>query len=251
MSQMQYTDLWPAIQADILGVLKADAFIGARPGIAVEPGDIQSVIDMKITKMIGQGSDNKVGAGFLVLPIERAEDEDISSPLSPLKLTITIDFVENVTLNQSDSGTQKPIRIYAARAARLLKLYTPVGFTQSLVAQNPVISEFTDDKNKALRVGRIEFLAREADGIPLVRLNRPNIQVSGSALPYVVTVSQPVADRVYYTLDGSHPYDGNPQAILYSGPVTVTDGGMFRARAFGPAGDFNTIGSDTAAVTLS
>jgi|GEM_PF-5830187 len=244
---MQYTDLWPLLQKDILGVLQADEFIGARPGVLVEPGDIESVINSKLTKTIGQGSDGKSGVGYLVLPIERAEDEDSSNPFSPLKLTLTIQFVENVTLNQSATGTQIPIRIYAARAQKILKLYTPVYLTQSLVAQSPVISEFTDNTNKALRVGQIEFTAREADGTPLVRLPRPQIAAAGSAYPYTVTVTAPNATSVYYTTDGSHPYAANPQAKLYTGPVQVTAPGFFRVRAFGPDGDFNTIPSDTAA----
>ena len=71
--------------------------------------------------------------------------------------------------------------------------------------------------------------------------------VAGSAYPYTVTVVQSQADSIYYTTDGSHPYAGNPQAKLYSAPVTVTEACLFRARAFGVDGDFNTIASDTAA----
>ncbi len=235
------------IQADIFGVLAADEFIGARPGVLVEPGDIESVINTKITKTIGKGSDDKTGVGYLVLPIERAEDEDPSNPLAPLKLTLTIQFVENVTINQSASGTQIPIRIYAARAQKILKLYTPVCLTQSLVSQSPVISEFTDNTNKALRCGQIEFTAREADAIPLRRLNRPQLVVTGNAYPYLVAVTSPLAASIYYTLDGSHPYAGNKSAFPYAGPVQVTEPGLFRARAFGAAGDMNTIASDTAA----
>ena len=247
MSALQYTDLWPLIQADILGVLAADEFIGARPGVLLEPGDIDSVINTKLAKTVGAGSDGKLGVGYLVLPIERAEDEDISNPFGPLKLTLTIQFVENVTINNSATGTGVPIRIYAARAQKILKLYTPVGLTQNFVSQSPVISYFTDDKNKALRVGMIEFTAREADSVPLQRLNRPQLTVAGSAYPYTVTVVQSQADSIYYTTDGSHPYAGNPQAKLYSAPVTVTEACLFRARAFGVDGDFNTIASDTAA----
>ncbi len=242
---MQYTDLWPLLQKDILGVLQADAFIGARPGVLIEPGDTTSVINEEVAKVVGAGSDGKNGVGFLVLPIERAEDEDVSNPFGPLKLTLTVQFVENVPVNQGAVGTGIPIRIYAARAVKILKLYTPVGFTQSLVAQNPVVNEFTDKDNEDLRVGHIEFTAREADGTPLVRLPRPQIAVAGSAYPYTVTVTAPNATNIYYTNDGSHPSALNPQAQIYTGPVQVTAPGMFRVRSFGADGDFNTIPSDT------
>lgn len=247
MSAPEYTDLWPLIQADILGVMQADEFIGPRPGVLLEPGDIESVINTKLTKSIGQGDDGKFGAGYLVFPIERADDEDISNPFGPLKLSIVVQFVENVTLNNGATGTGIPIRIYAARAEKILKLYTPVGLTQNLVPKNPVLSEFTDNVNKALRVGQIEFTAREADATPLRRLNRPTISVAGGTFPFTVTVTQPAADAIYWSVDGSHPWSGNPQAQLYAGPVMVTEPGLFRARAFGPDGDLNTIASDTAA----
>ena len=247
MSALQYTDLWPLIQQDILGALQADEFIGARGGVLVEPGDIQSKISEKLARVIGAGKDGKSGVGFLVLPIERAQDENPNVPGGPLKLTICIDWLENVTINNSSTGTGIPIRIFAQRTAHILKLYTPVGLTQNLVAKNPVISEFTDDTNKALRVGRVEFTATEADFTPFNRLNRPQINVTGSDYPYMVSVVATGAASIFYTLDGSHPYVGNKSATLYSGPVTVTEPGLFRARAFGAEGDMNTIASDTAA----
>lgn len=245
MSTPQYKDLWPLIQQDILGAISADEFCGTRTGVLVEPGDITSNIQTKLAKVVGAGVDGRAGVGFLMLPIEKAEDEDISSPFSPLKLAIIIDWVENVTINRATGGTGIPIRIYAARTAKLLKLYTPVGLTQSLVSANPVISEFTEPTNQALRIGRVEFSVREADSMPLLRVNRPQIIVDGTGYPYTVTVNAAGADTVFYTLDGSHPWERNAQATPYTQPVTVTECCLLRVRAF-KAGVQN-IGSDTAA----
>jgi len=245
---MLHTDLWPLLQSDLLGVLLADDFIGTRSGLAVEPGDVESVINTKLAKAVGAGRDGKVGVGFLVLPVERAEDDNPSLPGGPLKLTLTVQFVENVTLNQSVTGTRFPLRIYAARAAKILKLYTPVGFTQSLVPAAPVISEFTNQTNKALRVGQVTFTALEADELPLRRINRPQLAVTGTDYPYTVTVTAPEAGTIYYTLDGSHPYAGNPTAVLYGGPVNITEACLFRARAFGTTD--TQLPSDTAAKTF-
>ena len=44
---MNYVDLWPLLQQDILGVLQADAFLGTRQGVLVEPGDLDSVLAQK------------------------------------------------------------------------------------------------------------------------------------------------------------------------------------------------------------
>lgn len=255
---MNYAQLWPAIQQDIAGAIGADDFLGARPVVIVEPGDIANVISQKITKAVGVGLDGKFGVGCLVSPIERADDDNASMPGGPLKLTISVKWVENVVINNSPSGTQTPIRVYAAWTEKLLKLYTPVGLTQNLVPAKPVISEFTDDATKQLRVGIVEFTAIEADFRPFIRVNRPQLTVAGAAPgpaspnSYLftgqasVTVTAPDADTIFYTTDGSHPAQGNAAAQVYTGPVTITQPCLFRVRAFARG----KAGSDTAAVNF-
>jgi hypothetical protein len=256
---MSYQDLWPLLQRDILGVMQADDFLGARPGVLVEPGELDSVIQQKLVKVVGQGSDGRNGAGFLVLPIEKAEDDNVSLPGGPLKLTLRIQWAENVIFNQSTAGTRIPIRIYAAQTEKILKLYTPVGLTQSLVPARPVISEFTEPTQKSLRLGLVEFTAVEADFHPFTRVSRPQLSVTGSvAAPSnsapnfqltgtaAVAISAPTGSTVYYTTDGTHPYAGNAAARVYSGPVPITQPCLFRARAFLP----HQTGSDTAAANF-
>ena len=228
---MRYLDLWPLIQQDILCVIAADPDLGTRKGVAVEPGDIQSKIDAKLAQVVGAGLDGKNGVGYLVLPIERAEDTNASLPFGPLKLTISVQWCENVIINNSTTGTGIPIRVWAALTAKVLKLYTPVNLASSLVAANPVIYEFTDDRNKNLRVGMVEFTTLEADDKVVNRLPRPQLTQSGSGYPYTVTVSAPNAMAVYYTTDGSHPYDGNATATLYNGSIAIPAACLLRVRA--------------------
>lgn len=259
---MKYQDLWPAIQADILGAIQADDFLGTRAGVLIEPGDITSKINEKLARVVGAGLDGKNGVSFLVMAIEKATDENTAAPGGPLKLTITIQWVENVTINNSAQGTGTPIRVYAAWCEKILKLYTPVGLTSNLVPAVPVIREFTDNTNKALRVGMVEFTAIEADFRPFIRVNRPQISVSGAGVSPassqtnsyqltspaggLVTVTAPDADTIFYTTDGSHPYQGNAAATPYTGPVAITSSGLFRARAFARGKS----GSDTAAANF-
>ncbi len=251
---MQYTDLWPLIQRDILGCLQADAFLAARPGVLVEPGSTGAVLEAKTTAALGAGADGKLGAGYLVLPMETAEDDNANLPQGPLKLPVTVQFVENVLVNNGPRGTGVPLRVYAARAEKVLKLYTPVGFTQALVPANPVIAHFTSDQDANLRMGRVSFRATEADGTPLNKLPRPVItpndgQGNGGGHPQTVTIMCPGATAIYYTLDYSHPWAGNPTAVLYSAPFSMTTAGMVRARGFAAGAQF--IGSDTAAVAFA
>ncbi|MGA2243814.1 MAG: chitobiase/beta-hexosaminidase C-terminal domain-containing protein [Verrucomicrobiota bacterium] len=255
---MNYQDLWPLIQQDILGCLQADAFLGARQGVPIEPGDIGDILAAKINKAVSTGIDGKIGAAFLVLPIEEAQDENANLPGGPLRLTIRIQFVENVTLNRGPRGTGTPIRVYAAWAVKVLKLYTPVGLTQSLVPAEPVLHEFTRDDDANLRVGQLKFHAAEADFRPFQRVSRPGIIVTGAPVsspgsyqltgPATVAVTAPDADpgQIYYTTDNSHPYQGQPTAQVYNGPVTITAPCLFRVRAFA----HNKAGSDTAAANF-
>lgn len=239
----EYKDLWPLIQQDVLGALSAHQFIGNRVGVAVEPGDVAGSLDRKVQTAIGPGLDGRQGVGFLVLPIEQASDDNSSMPGGPLKLTITVQFVENVVINRGPRGTGLPCRIWIALAEKALKLYTPVGLTQNFVPASPVIHEFTPDKDSDLRVGQVEFSAVEADFTPFQKVNRPQISVVGVqalacpgayqlAGPATVTVTAPDADTLYYTTDGSHPYDRNAAATIYAGPVTITDSCLFRVRGF-------------------
>lgn len=246
---MNYTDLWPAIQQDLLAALLADEMIGARPGVLIEPGDTLSAVEAKVAQALGAGADGKNGVGFLVLPIERARDDQPNIPAGPLKLTLTIQFVENVIVNRGVRGTRLPVRVWCARAVKLLKLYTPVLFTQSLVPATPLLSEFTPDRDENLRVGQIEFTALEADSTPTPKLNRPQFSATSSAWPCQVTIAAGDApDQIFWTRDGSHPWSGNPAATLYDGtPINVDGPCLIRARSF-KAGCF---ASDTAAIEFN
>jgi hypothetical protein len=239
---MTYLDLWPLLQADILGCLAADPFIGARPGVLVEPGSSAAQLAAKIAVAVGAGQDGKFGVGFLVLPIESARDENANIPFGPLKLPLTVQFAENVVLNNGPRGTGKSLRVYTAVAEKLLKLYTPVGLGQTLTPVNPVIHHFTPDHDANLRLGQLNFATAEADFSSYQKIGRPVLSVAGSAYPYTVTVGTPAAaTSVYYTVDGSHPWAGNPAAVLYAAPVSVGQPGLFRARAFAA----DTVASDT------
>ena len=256
---MNYQDLWPAIQADISGVLAADDFTGARKSVTIEPGDVESILENKVSAALGVGTDGKIGVGNLVLPIEEATDDNANMPGGPLKLGITVQWVENVLLNRGARGTGIPCRVWVAASEKILKLYTPVGFTQSLVPANPVIHEFTPDRDSNLRVGQLKFLAQEADFVPFIRLSRPQIVVAGDVTPMAagnsyrinsgqpsVTITAPAATQIFYTTDNSHPWAGNAKAVPYSGPITISEPCLLRVRAFAPG----KTGSDAAAVYL-
>lgn len=250
---MNQTDLWDLVQADILGFLQADIILAALPGVLVEPGSSEDQLHAKVAAALGAGTDGKVGDGYLVLPIEEATDENANLPQGPFKLPITIQFVQNVVLSRGPRGRKIPLRIYAGRAAKALKLYTPVLLTQSLVPVNPVIHQFTPDRDANLRVGQVNFRASEADGVIIFKPSRPQISPSSGAAPQTVTLTCAGATEIYYTLDGSHPSAAslppNGSATLYTAPFSVNLPALLRVRGFSAGAE--DIGSDTAAVQYS
>lgn len=244
-------DFWPLLQQDIAGVISADAVLGARPVVALDPGAMDSAIAEDVARVLGMGKDDRNGVGILVFPIRRVQDQDISNPFGPLTLGIRVHIVANTEINNGPVGTQIPLYMHARRVVMLLKLYTPVGFTQNLVAADPVMNEFTDN-DLGVEVAEIMFNAREADFTNQIRLNRPIIAVAGNAYPYTVTVTgQALTDTIYFTTDNSHPYAGNATAQPYTGPVQIAAPCLFRARAFPAAGQVNQFASDTAAYNFA
>jgi len=121
----------------------------------------------------------------------------------------------------------------------------------------------SDLRRQWLAAGEMEmkvgiFYANEADFRPWFKVNRPQISVSGAGVSpaspnsyqltgtATVTVTAPGADTIFYTTDGSHPYEGNAAAQPYTAPVQIVGPGLFRARAFARG----SAGSDTAAANF-
>lgn len=241
-------NLTPLLQHDILGMFLADPVFAARPFVALEPQWSESEIQKEVAAVMGQGTDGLAGVGGIILPIINATDDDVSNPFGPLKWDIYVELVSNVEINLGAAGTGVPVRAFGRRGAHLLKLYTPVGFTQSLVAASPCIHEYNDPDNPGVRIVELHFTAREADDEIQFRVNRPQITVSGADYPFTVTVAgDSNTSTLWWTIDNSHPRLGNPSAKLYTQPVVIAGPCLFRVRAFGPDDNENIFGSDTAA----
>ena len=101
---MNYTDLWPLIQRDLLACLQADAFLAGLPGMLIEPGAPEATVQAAVTKVLGPQPNGRSGAGYLVLPVEQAFDDNPNLPLGPLKMPVTIQFVENGSLFMSNTN---------------------------------------------------------------------------------------------------------------------------------------------------
>ena len=237
-----YTDIYKIIEQDIFGYLSSDQILGQRASALIEPGSPLSVVAAKVTKAVGAGKDGKVGIGWCVLPIEDMVDDEPEVNFGPLKLPICVDIVENVILNQGQRGPQIPIRMLAAYAQKILKPYSAQNLTSDLIPDKAAISLFSKHDDENLRFCRITLFTYEQDPLgftqvnsPVLTPNNPVSQVPGqNVYPFQVTITPTNAAAVWYTTDGTHPYDLNPAAILWDGQsvINIAAPCFLRARGF-------------------
>lgn len=240
---MNYTDIIPLIQADIYAVLRADPIIGLRAGVLMEKGDVASIFAESLVKCGKAGSDNKVGLGFIVYPIEECQWEDPNVAYGPLRLPIVIQFVENVTANRGTHGTGYTLRQLATYAAKVLSSYGPTGLATDLIPEKNVLTLFTAPDDENLRVAQLNFYCYEADPVVLEQVSCPQIVFDGVD---ACTITCADATSIWVTYDGSHPSSiasGADEIAGTTGGVGVSSGQLVRARGYAA----NKLASKTAA----
>jgi len=245
---MKYTDNFRRLEEDILGYLQSDWLMGARPGLLLEPGDVESIVAQKVTKALGAGADGKVGLGWYVVPIEDMLDDTPEVEFAPLLLPITVDIVENKTLNNGPRGPQMPIRYLAAYAQKILKCYSPQNLTTDFVPEKTALSLFTKQDDENLRFCRVMLHTYESDPVQLQQVNSPVLTPSAAVsqtagqnvYPMTVTVNPMNAAVVWYTTDGSHPWAGNAAAIQWplGQALNITGPCFLRARGFNAPAEY-------------
>ena len=256
---MNYTDAFRLIEADVLAWLQSDPIIGQLPGVLVEPGEVESALDMKVTQAIGLGADGKIGLGYLVLPIEDMMDDEPEVTFGALKLPLRVQFVENKILNAGPRGRKIPIRVIAAYAEKILKVYSAANLCTDAIPDKNAVTLFTPERDQNLRVCQINLHTYESDTAVFSSLSSPMFTVTdknanpvtqfpaAGNYPYTVTVTADAGAQIYSTQDGTPPWPGQAAnaetkfagvlttAALYA-PALVIDAPCFlRLRAFDAA----------------
>jgi hypothetical protein len=238
---MKYTDTFRMIEQDLFAFLQSDPILGRRAGAVVEPGSVQSSVLKKVTEALAAGPDTKVGLGWIVLPIEDLIDADPEVEFGPLKLPIVVHIVESVILNQGPHGPKIPIRCLAAYTQKILKSYSATNLTTDLIPESDSISLFSKHDDENLRFCQIAFHTYESDPVAFQQVSSPFLTPSApvslvpgqNVYPMAVTILAPGVDAVYYTTDGSHPWEKNPAAVKWlGGAVNIQGKCFFRSRAF-------------------
>jgi hypothetical protein len=236
------------LQLDIGAIVQSAVYFNNVPVTIVRPRAdltatmIQTRIDQALQGLTSQNGGTGV-AVVVDMPQGDVPQPDIPGP--QLYLLCPIRVIENPLINMGAGGTLKSCEDLGLA---VLNLFAPRFFQDSG-------SSIVPDKN-AMEPNR-DYLQRNLVAYD-VRLRMkmglqgpaktPMPAISGSVASGV-TILVPSGATIYYTLDGSYPWSGNPTALLLASPdpITVTTGTLVRAVATMP----NQLASDLAAKLVS
>jgi hypothetical protein len=225
-------------QIDIAARLAADDGFAAIPVLIQRKGVTESDIELALSTL--NEKSGRMGALAVVL-MPTLEPESPESPGPRYRILATIQVIEQPLFNLGATGTGYSAETIAERVRQLLHhCNLGRGSVWTFAGMEPI--EMEGGKIAyGVRFGR---LAGDGFGD---RLPAPTITSSGSG-PVMATLScADAAAELWYTLDGSYPWSGNPQTTLYSDPIAIAEPATLRAIAYRAACQ----ASNTATATIS
>lgn len=194
--------------------------------IAILPYVADSTED-ELAKRLGaaKGASGKVGACVLVLlPVVAVPSPNLPGPQFALNQSFIV--LEHPELNRGSIGTKKPAGAIAREVVRLFHhAHTGLGVQVWNAAGDAVVPETGFAKLTGYTVTVTAQWAQEG----VARLATPALSAAGAT---ITATHADAAAALWYTVDGSYPWPGNPAATLYAAPVTLTAPGTFRAAAY-------------------
>jgi hypothetical protein len=231
------------MQNELVALCQADEVLGLVPILHERLGDINAEIE-KSLGLVKQVS-GKLGA-CVILQQPMADDRGSAAPGGLLQVVWTFLVLEDPLLNDSANGHQIRALKLCRRLVRVVKLYAAGGMATTMLADPKTIVPIANPI--APIAYQVTFRCTETSGGTMQKVIQPTIAPNGGVTPQLVTLSSGTAGAaIYYTLDGSHPWSGNPTAFLYAAPFNVNAAATLRARAF-KAG---YVGSDTTAADFT
>jgi len=192
-------------------------------------GDILNSIVSALGTLNERGG--KIGAAIVVLS-PTGSIEFTEAVESPLKVRLAFRVLEDPVFNTSADGTRLSALTIVKRIIRLFHLYNPIGMGNPFLPEQPTFVPVEDPV--APVAYEIRFSTTETCNENLVRVPTPSINPSDIPVP-VMEVFIECSDEdaeIYYTVDGTHPWPGNPNSVLYTLPISVTQPLKLRACAF-------------------
>jgi hypothetical protein len=217
------------MQQELVALLKADEVLSALPILDERLGDINAEVEKQLGISTAVGG--KIGA-CVIVQSPTADDESPAVHGGIMETEWTFLVLEEPVLNDhATKGHRIRALKIARRIVRVCKLYAATGLCTALVPAKPTIVPFGNPL--ASIAYRVAMRTTEVGQGRNLKVAQPAIASAGSVAPQSVTITCATAGAaIYYTLDGSHPYAGNAQAVLYAGAFNVNAAGTVRARAF-------------------
>ena len=188
--------------------LTADAYFSNVPVITEEISDIENAIQQAIAKL-----------GVCVIVVTPTASASFPDTLKPYfdNIKIICRVVENVVLNRSTRGTNKPASDVAEMVSVLLHNYAPTGVSENIFLDNPSITIANTGGVGKLLSYDVRLKTQGGFDFVLDTVATPVIAIADDSM--ALSCATPGA-AIFYTLDGSSPTPGNPTALVWSGYQT-------------------------------
>ncbi|HUS37372.1 MAG TPA: chitobiase/beta-hexosaminidase C-terminal domain-containing protein [Verrucomicrobiae bacterium] len=217
------------LQAELVALPKSDEKLGQLPVIYERNGDIGQDVDKALGLLTG-GTPGKLGACIILLQLQGGNSAKAARG-GQMKAQPVYRVLEEPLLNDGANGFGIPALEICKRLIAVVALYYAEGLATALTTLDATLVPVVDEK--ASVAYEVQFECTEARTARYEVVAMPTLSVKTGAAPQVITITCATAGAdIYYTLDNSHPWEGNPSAVLYSAPVNVAAAGQLRARAF-------------------
>ena len=217
-------------QQDLTARCLADAYFTDILVLTDRVADIDSDINRALGTLDADAG-KKPGLCVVVLqPV--ANYANINAVCGPMDTLFSFLVLENPPLNATaNGGSGKQALHVCRRLVDIFALYQPLLVVTVLVPQKPCIVPTQDPL--APVAYEVRFGAREAGGRAISKVALPTIVITAGPDAFAVTLGCATPDvDLYYTIDGSHPWSGNAQAVLYLAPFAPVFTCLVRACAF-------------------
>lgn len=249
------------LQSDIFGRIASGSFFSDIPVLLNEKGIIPSDVENAIKVFISKS--NKSGAAVVVdRPSRIVNKPEPSGPQFEAQIPVVV--VEFPLTNRTPSGTNKSIEVITSEIMHLVHGWRSNPSVGQIFcgedAVSPVVGNDRMIASQVLFRTHMRFAAPSRVALPVI---------TGSGNTFSITCNTPDAS-IYYTIDGSFPWSGNPEAYLFgvtflvaqTGAIIVTQSGdplvlaqpvEISAGTYVRAAAYHTSkqGSDVASATLN
>lgn len=202
-------------QQDITARCLADPYFSDITVLNDRIADIVTEVS-KAIGLLGAQTGKKIGACIIVMqPV--ANYANVNAVAGPMDTLFSFLVLEDPVLNDPASGgSGKQALHLCRRLVDVFATYQPVGLTTLLMPQKPCIVPTPGPT--APVAYEVRFGAREAGGRAISKAALPTITITPGPDNFGVAIGCATSDvDIWYTTDGTHPWSGNPTAILWNG----------------------------------